>query len=680
MLNLHNQAHAVQDIFRPSRFFRKLNLQGRFLLILGLSSLIVTLLLWLVFNSFTEHLLERFGAQLAEKQMLYDRERTLRPLIREISLAHESADSTLLRLWAKNEFDPDIRQRAIEKLEKMRNHFRGGNYYLAFTGSRNYYHNDAEGRYDGRQLRYTLDQSDPNDAWFFDFVERGEEKRIRVARNDKLGVSKIWVRVPILDGDKVIGVLGTGIDLDDFAKNVSGHRQPGVTNMFINQDAVIQVHNDVGHIEFPGVRNQPDHTHSGSQIISEDSGKKWLHQAIKALDRDEKIVDTEFVIINEKRYLAGLIALPEVGWYDLTLLDLSVLLPKTDFIGLLATAIGGALLLIGSLAFALHRLVLKPVSGLSDSMARIQRGEYNHMPISADESAGEVNTLTKQLLHMENAVHSTQLWMESEINKRTQLLVDAQNVLKISLEHEQSGREIQAAQMAVMAHEMRSPLAVIGNTAQMLRLQANSEHPEWLPRINKILGSVHQLVAMTDDFLSEKWLGMGSHGLKRSYGNLNQLCTRLIANIAGSRERQIRFKPLAGDASLHADWQLLQIAITNLLDNACKYSYIGSEVSLEVSSHRAGWLCIEVSDDGAGIPELLQPHIFEKYSRGEHSTQIQGSGIGLYLVNWIAEFHDGYMEVTSKEGAGSIFHFCLPIHESNGLSSEKLQGQLGMDD
>ncbi|MDD2702118.1 MAG: HAMP domain-containing sensor histidine kinase [Sideroxydans sp.] len=663
MFNLHNPVRAVQELFRTGQIFGKLNLQARFLLIIGASSLIITLLLWLSFGNLTEHLIERLGSRLAEKQMLYDRERTLQPLIREISMARETADSRLLREWARNEADPIIRQRALLKMEKMRDHFRGGNYFIAFSASRNFYYNDAAGQYDGHQLRYTLDPAALDDAWFFDFLVRGNEKRIRVAHNDELGVSKIWVRVPIMDGKKVIGVLGTGIDLDDFVRNISNISQPGVTNMFINQNAVIQIYNDVGHVDFPGVRNLPDHTHYVSQIQSRESGSQWLYKAIKALDLGDKIVDTEFVVIQGKRYLAGLIALPEVGWYDLTLLDLSVLLPGMDFFWPLVATICGALFLLGMLALSLHRLVIRPLATLTDSVGRIRRGEYTP-EVRKEAGAGEVNTLAAQFHDMEDAVRSTHLWLETEIEKRTQQLIDAKNVLEISLAHERNGREIQATQMAVMAHELRSPLAVIGNTAQMLHMLVASDHPEWLPRIDKIMRSVRQLVGMVDNFLSEEWLDMGQHGLIRTQGNLNQLCTRLVANIAENQGRLIRYKPLSEDVALYADWQLLQIAISNMLDNACKYSCTGGEVGLSISSPRKDWICVEVKDCGAGIPEHLQERIFKKYARGEHTQDIQGSGIGLYLANWIAEFHGGHMEITSEAGLGNSFYLCLPISEA----------------
>jgi signal transduction histidine kinase len=120
---------------------------------------------------------------------------------------------------------------------------------------------------------------------------------------------------------------------------------------------------------------------------------------------------------------------------------------------------------------------------------------------------------------------------------------------------------------------------------------------------------------------------------------------------------------LDGNATMCADWQLLRIAVINLLDNASKYSSPTDEICLKVVSLEPDLLCIEVSDHGVGMPPELQAHVFEKFARGRHETDIRGSGLGLYLVNWIARFHGGNMNVTSTEGEGSTFRLCLPLCE-----------------
>ncbi|HUW25027.1 MAG TPA: HAMP domain-containing sensor histidine kinase [Gallionella sp.] len=666
MFNIHNYRIASQPFSRVRQFLLTLSLQRRFLLIMGASSLFFTVLIWTMFDNFTGQFVERFGARFAEKQMLYDKARTLQPLIQEIALVKQSADSDLLRKWANNEQDAKLLQHAMTKMENLRKHFHGGNYFIALVKSGNFYYNDAEGQYEGRQLRYTLDPALPDDAWFFDFIRSGADYRIRAATNAKLGVSKIWIRVPIWENGKVIGVLGSGIDLDQFAQNVSNTYQPGVTNMFINHNAVIQIYNDVGHVDFPGVLNSSDHEHTTSQILDASTGKQWVPQAIRKLDVDPYGIQTGFVLIQGKRYLAGLIELHEVDWYDLTLLDMSILLPQSNFMKMWLVFIVGPLGLLAILAFFLQRLVLKPVVALTDAVARIRRGDYRQEPMEA--GGGEVRKLAAQFQDMAEAIHNTQYWLEEEIEKRTRQLVDARDMLKISLQHERDGRETQTNLLALMAHEMRSPVAVIGNTAQMLSVLAQSNQPDFLPRIEKIMHSVRQLATLMDNFLAEKWLDMGKHGLDRAAGDLNQLCAEIAENFIESHVRPIRFEPFHGDARFCADWQLIRIAVMNLLDNASKYSSLNDEINLKILSCKAGMLCVEVSDHGIGIPVEIQTHIFDKFVRGKKENDIQGNGLGLYLVNWIARFHGGHTEISSIEGQGSVFRLCLPACKPESIA------------
>ena len=655
MFTVHNRHVAAQVLSRTRLYLSGLSLQGRFLLIIGASSLVITLLLGAMFNNFTEQLLERIGARFAVEQSLYDKARALQPLMHAMASAKQSADNPLLRKWVANERDPVLYEQSMDEL---RNRFGSANYYVAMVKSGNFYYYDAEKKHNGQPLRNTLNSADTDDAWILNFIRSGADHTIKVVSNKKLGLIKLWTMVSIRQDNKVVGVLGTGINLYDFTRNASNIHLPGITNMFIDHDADIQVYNDVTHFDFPTVPNlsEPEHLHV--QILGSTAGDQWLDQSIAKFDGGDRSVETEFVLINGKRYLAGLNAIPELGWYDLTLLDLSVLLPHADFNKMVLAIFAGTLGLLAILAFSLHKMVLKPVSTLTDAVSRIRRGDFSSEPL--EESSGEVRELVSQFHHMASTIYSTQQWLEDEIEKRTRQLSDARKILEISLHHERDARETQANLMALMAHEMRSPVAVISNTAQMLNMLAKSDRPDLLPRIEKIMRSVTQLATLMDNFLTEKWLDMDKQGLNRVTGDLNRFCAEAAEHFIENYSRPIRFEPLEGDARFCADWQLVQIAIFNLLDNARKYSAQDREIRLKVLSNKADMLCIEVSDQGMGIPSDLQPHIFEKFARGRHEADIQGSGLGLYLVNWIARFHGGYTDVSSVEGQGSTFRMCLP--------------------
>jgi signal transduction histidine kinase len=428
--------------------------------------------------------------------------------------------------------------------------------------------------------------------------------------------------------------------------------------MFINRQTMLQIYNGSNRMDFPAISNFQNQPHSSGLIAGSKSTKAWMREAVDSLDAGGQAVQTGFVLIEGKHYLAGMTALPELGWYDLTLLDMSVFFPQFDFVRMMLVIVASTLLLLAILAFLLHRLVLEPSARLADVVSQIQRGDFSIA--SAQESSGEAQELAEKFRNMAAAVHSTQHWLETEIEKRTHQLSDARKVLEISLAHEREGRETQASLLALMAHEMRNPVAVIGNTAQMLKVLAQSESPDLLPRIEKIMGSVRRLSALMDNFLTEKWLDMDKHGPHFEQVNLNQACAEIAAHFADRPNQHVRFESVTGDALIDADWKLIEIAVTNLLDNACKYSAANSEILLRLLQPDANTFCVEVSNQGERIPTGLQMRIFEKYARGEHEGSIQGSGLGLYLVNWIAKFHGGHIEVLSIEGQRNTFRLYLP--------------------
>lgn len=116
---------------------------------------------------------------------------------------------------------------------------------------------------------------------------------------------------------------------------------------------------------------------------------------------------------------------------------------------------------------------------------------------------------------------------------------------------------------------------------------------------------------------------------------------------------------------LNADPELLQQAITNLLNNAFKYTQSGGTVQLQIftQSHR---VIIQVEDNGIGIPAADLPHIFERFYRVDavRSRQTGGFGLGLSIAQQIVEAHKGRITAKSNFGRGSTFQIELPLRSN----------------
>jgi signal transduction histidine kinase len=267
--------------------------------------------------------------------------------------------------------------------------------------------------------------------------------------------------------------------------------------------------------------------------------------------------------------------------------------------------------------------------------------------------------LSTRFIAMAGAVEKTQNDLESEIDRRLREVTASKRMLEIALRQERESREAQGNLLALMAHEIRNPVAVISTAAQTLDILA--DRPDLKPRIAKILGAVQSIAQLMDNLLAAERFDQTGSSVDRRPGDLNKFGTDMAAAFSRSHDRQIGFAQLAQAAPFAADWQLLTIAVGNLIDNAIKYSPAAAVIRLALTQPESGLYCVEVADDGPGIAPEQQQHIFEKFVRGPGEGRIPGAGLGLYLVQFIAQLHGGRVELVSAPGAGSRFRILLPF-------------------
>ena len=139
---------------------------------------------------------------------------------------------------------------------------------------------------------------------------------------------------------------------------------------------------------------------------------------------------------------------------------------------------------------------------------------------------------------------------------------------------------------------------------------------------------------------------------------LNKLARRAEA-LVSRRDTSLRTK-LSGEGRLGCDAQSIEQAVLVLVDNAANYGTPGGSITLS-SSTRQGELLIEVADRGPGIPPEELPQIFERFYRGESSSEERGSGLGLAIAKTIAEAHGGSVEAESRLGEGTRMFLRLPL-------------------
>lgn len=398
-----------------------MNLKPRILILTASLVLVSAIAAWGMVRELGEGIIEEWALRHAEKQVLYDKARTLQPILREIALARQLANSQLIREWSRHPDDPGLTQRAISEMEAFRANFADRNYFVALLANGRYYYNNAKNEFAGRQLRYALDPEKPSDRWFYDIVHQQRDMHINVNPDLNLGVTKLWIDVLVRDGSKIVGVAGTGLDLTNFIRDVLDGGQPGITSLFVDHGGAIQAYRDQQLIDFATITKKAGERNTLELLLDRKSDRNAVRAAMKEVETLDKTVVSRFVEVHGKRYLAGVAYLPEIDWYEITLLDLDVLLPMSSFSGILLVY---GLTLLGALALfslALGRLVLNPLAELESAVRKVQLGEFPPESLASGRS-DEIGHLMQHFRSMAQSLLSSKLELERKVRERTEAL------------------------------------------------------------------------------------------------------------------------------------------------------------------------------------------------------------------------------------------------------------------
>ncbi len=218
--------------------------------------------------------------------------------------------------------------------------------------------------------------------------------------------------------------------------------------------------------------------------------------------------------------------------------------------------------------------------------------------------------------------------------------------------------------LAMLAHELRNPLAPIRNAVEIMRLSADRPVRE---RARELIGrQVVHLARLVDDLLDVSRITQQKIVLQRRPVNLAALLASAIETampLIEERGQEFRLTKPADDAWLNADAVRLSQVVGNLLHNAAKFTPRGGLVTLDVA-RVDGVLRIVVADNGEGIAPEFLPAVFELFSQGDRTLERArgGLGIGLSLVKGLVELHGGRVSAESGgAGQGSRFVIELPL-------------------
>lgn len=305
---------------------------------------------------------------------------------------------------------------------------------------------------------------------------------------------------------------------------------------------------------------------------------------------------------------------------------------------------------------------LKDKQASMDAMQQLDEvGSIRYESLPLEDSHGEKHPVEMVANKYEEGLHPVVQCNIRDISERRRL--EKQTLLQAAELSDLHRRKDEF--LAMLSHELRSPLAPITNAVQLLSLQSGNESILQKQARNIIERQVGQLQHLVDDLLEVSRITTGRVQLR-----LNKIAARgVVLNavetarpLIDQRKHSLTLSLTEDILWINADAARLEQVIINLLTNAAKYTEEAGQIWLSLNCED-GQCVVRVRDTGVGISPALLPKVFDLFTQAQRSLDRSqgGLGIGLALVHRLTELHGGTVEVQSTLGQGSEFIVRLPL-------------------
>ncbi|WP_034923870.1 PAS domain-containing sensor histidine kinase [Gillisia sp. CAL575] len=254
-----------------------------------------------------------------------------------------------------------------------------------------------------------------------------------------------------------------------------------------------------------------------------------------------------------------------------------------------------------------------------------------------------------------------------ELNKNLQAEAKrrkaAEEKIKDALQKEIELSELKTKFLSLVSHEFKTPLSGILTSATLAEKHTlNEQQDKREKHLGTIRNKVHYLNNILNDFLSIERLDSGKGQYKYATFSLKRLINEVIynANVTLKDGQEISYPKDIKDEQLYQDEKILELVLSNILGNAIKYSPENTSIKLDVLLTDSK-IFFNIKDEGRGIPEKDQKHIFERYFRAENALLDQGTGIGLNISRTHLVNMGGQISFLSEENKGTEFKIEVPI-------------------
>lgn len=316
--------------------------------------------------------------------------------------------------------------------------------------------------------------------------------------------------------------------------------------------------------------------------------------------------------------------------------------------------IGSVLVLLGGFGgWLMSRTIIKPLEQLSTAASSIAEGKYSQAIVYHTEDA--VGRLTESFNIMAAKIHLSRQHLEQKVEDRTKELQAAHS--DITLQEEIIKRKDEF--ISIASHELKTPLTTIKAFFQIAEKEIPPDFKSYnlIPRAARQVNRMEHLIS---NLLDVSKINSNNMAFKPVVFDVGQVLHDAVHNIQhiSPNHQLIILQSLS--ATINGDANRIEQAISNLLDNAVKFSPEGGNIVISCQQRR-NKLDISIKDFGIGMTAQTIEMLFKRFSRATEDYRFQGLGLGLFISAEIIKRHGGTILVQSTLGKGSEFTIQLPI-------------------
>jgi signal transduction histidine kinase/CheY-like chemotaxis protein len=275
-------------------------------------------------------------------------------------------------------------------------------------------------------------------------------------------------------------------------------------------------------------------------------------------------------------------------------------------------------------------------------------------------------------------VEELMVGLEDKVRERTEELQRLNRDLEAANEQLKEGDRLKSMFLSHVSHELRTPLtAVKGFVENMLHRLSGPLTPKQEKDLTRVEVNADRLIRMIANLLDQSRIQFGKIEVSAEAIGLRDFVEDLLEQLrplAVEKKQQLEICARDQELVAWADRDKLAQIVTNLVENAIKYTPQEGRITVELSRDGPTYAKVSVSDDGVGIPEEALTKLFDPFFRVREAGRLptKGLGLGLSITKYLVELHGGTLSVTSELGKGSRFDCTLPLRpgvEKRAVSS-----------